>query len=96
METWREMWLRCSDERDKKLKSLTQSWQKKFVAKAEPKRQTKLAFVNSTAKVPKSVARAQVGYSFETFLLSIAILSQTLCIRQKSHIINNPIPRNWE
>lgn len=60
METWREMWLRCSDERDRKLRSITQSLSKKFVSNSEPKRTTKLAFVDTTIKVPKNVARAQV------------------------------------
>lgn len=54
------MWLRCSDERDRKLRSITQSLSKKFVSNSEPKRTTKLAFVDTTIKVPKSVARAQV------------------------------------
>lgn len=60
METWREMWLRCSDERDHKLRTITQSLSKKFVSNSEPKRTTKLAFVDTNIKVPKNVARAQV------------------------------------
>lgn len=60
METWREMWIRCFDERERKLKNLTQKLGQKFVSKAEPKRTTKLAFVNTACKVPKNVARAQV------------------------------------
>nr|XP_053654599.1 transcription elongation factor B polypeptide 3-like [Cherax quadricarinatus] len=59
METWREMWIRCYEERERKLKNLTQNLQQKFVSKAEPKRTTKLAFVDTAVKVPKSVARAQ-------------------------------------
>lgn len=60
METWREMWIRCSEERDRKLKSLTHNLTEKFLTKAEPKRTTKIAYVDTAAKVPKSVARAQV------------------------------------
>ncbi|KAK8745093.1 hypothetical protein OTU49_000457, partial [Cherax quadricarinatus] len=62
METWREMWIRCYEERERKLKNLTQNLQQKFVSKAEPKRTTKLAFVDTAVKVPKSVARAQAKY----------------------------------
>lgn len=62
METWREMWIRCFEERERKLRSLTQNLQQKFVSKAEPKRTTKLAFVDSAVKVPKSVARAQAKF----------------------------------
>lgn len=54
------MWIRCFDERERKLKNLTQKLGQKFVSKAEPKRTTKLAFVNTACKVPKNVARAQV------------------------------------
>ncbi|XP_064089411.1 transcription elongation factor B polypeptide 3-like isoform X2 [Macrobrachium nipponense] len=62
METWRELWWRCHDEREKKFKSLTENLQQKFISQAEPKRQIKLAFVNDAIKVPKSVARAQAKY----------------------------------
>ncbi|XP_047480628.1 transcription elongation factor B polypeptide 3-like [Penaeus chinensis] len=62
METWREMWIRCFDERERKLKNLTQKLGQKFVSKAEPKRTTKLAFVDTACKVPKNVARAQAKY----------------------------------
>lgn len=60
METWRDMWIRCFDEREQKLRNVTQNLQQKFISKAEPKRTTKLAFVGTTVKVPKNVARAQV------------------------------------
>ncbi|XP_071516603.1 uncharacterized protein EloA [Panulirus ornatus] len=62
METWRDMWIRCFDEREQKLRNVTQNLQQKFISKAEPKRTTKLAFVGTTVKVPKSVARAQAKY----------------------------------
>ncbi|KAG7157075.1 Elongin-A-like [Homarus americanus] len=61
METWREMWIRCFEERERKLKSLTQNLQQR-ISTAVPKRTTKLAFVDTAAKVPKSVARAQAKY----------------------------------
>lgn len=63
METWREMWLRCSDERDRKLRNLTHNLTEKFLTKAEPKRTTKIAYIDGPAKVPKGVARAQVRTS---------------------------------
>uniref|UniRef100_A0A0P4VZJ3 Elongin-A n=1 Tax=Scylla olivacea TaxID=85551 RepID=A0A0P4VZJ3_SCYOL len=62
MESWREMWIRCSEERDRKLKSLTHNLTEKFLTKAEPKRTTKIAYVDTAAKVPKNVARAQAKY----------------------------------
>lgn len=58
METWREMYLRCIDERDAKLKSLTANI-KLSQDKSLPVRQTKLAYVDSMAKPPRSVAKKQ-------------------------------------
>lgn len=62
MESWREMWIRCSEERNNKLKSLTHNLTEKFLTKAEPKRTTKIAYVDTAAKVPRNVARAQAKY----------------------------------
>ncbi|MPC36226.1 Transcription elongation factor B polypeptide 3 [Portunus trituberculatus] len=56
------MWIRCSEERDKKLKSLTHNLTEKFLTKAEPKRTTKIAYVDTAAKVPRNVAKAQARY----------------------------------
>lgn len=66
METWREMWLRCSEERDRKLRNLTHNLTEKFLTKAEPKRTTKIAYVDTPAKVPRGVARAQAKYGTAT------------------------------
>jgi len=57
-ETWRDVYLRCHEEREKKLKSLTANIQKS-IAKATPVRTTKLAYVESVAKGPRGSARAQ-------------------------------------
>lgn len=59
METWREMYLRCRDERDAKLKALTVNI-KQSIDKSIPVRQTKLAYVDSIVKPPRGVARKQV------------------------------------
>lgn len=83
METWREMWIRCSEERDHKLRSLTQSLSKKFVSNSEPKRTTKLAFVDTTIKVPKNVARAQVTDTIELVVKEAPLAWQTVQSRWK-------------
>ncbi|KAK7074561.1 Elongin-A [Halocaridina rubra] len=62
MESWRDLYIRCFDAREKKLKSLTENLQQKFISKAEPRRQTKLAFVDTAVKVPKYVQRAQAKH----------------------------------
>lgn len=61
METAREMYLRCLDEREAKLKALTTNIQQS-IAKSTPVRQTKLAYVDSVAKPPRNVARQQAKY----------------------------------
>nr|SVE75340.1 EOG090X0BTZ [Daphnia dolichocephala] len=52
METWRDLYLRCHEEREARLKSLTSS-HKQSMAKATPQRTTKLAYVESVAKAPR-------------------------------------------
>lgn len=58
METCREMYLRCLDERETKLRSLTANI-KISQEKSIPVRQTKLAYVDSIVKPPRDVARKQ-------------------------------------
>nr|SVE73773.1 EOG090X0BTZ [Daphnia atkinsoni] len=52
METWRDLYVRCHEEREARLKSLTSS-HKQSMAKATPQRTTKLAYVESVAKAPR-------------------------------------------
>lgn len=59
METWRDMYMRCLDERDARLKALTANI-KQSQDKSLPVRQTKLAYVDSVVKPPRNIARKQV------------------------------------
>ncbi|XP_055623442.1 transcription elongation factor B polypeptide 3-like [Toxorhynchites rutilus septentrionalis] len=61
-ETWREMYLRCSEERDAKLRSLTHHIKLTQVEKAAPVRRTQLAYVDSAVKPPRNVISKQVKY----------------------------------
>ncbi|XP_049950525.1 transcription elongation factor B polypeptide 3 [Schistocerca serialis cubense] len=61
METWREMYMRCVEEQEAKLKALTSNIQQS-IAKSTPIRQTKLAYVDSIAKPPRNVAKQQAKY----------------------------------
>ncbi|KAF5300111.1 hypothetical protein FQA39_LY11303 [Lamprigera yunnana] len=61
METWRDMYLRCFDERETKLKALTANI-KQSQDKSLPVRQTKLAYVDSIVKPPRNVARKQAKH----------------------------------
>ncbi|RZC34468.1 transcription elongation factor B polypeptide 3 [Asbolus verrucosus] len=65
-ESWREMYLRCLDERDAKLKALTANI-KQAQDKSLPVRTTKLAYVDAVAKPPRNIARKQAknGTAFE-------------------------------
>lgn len=58
METWREMYMRCVDERNARLKALTATI-KQAQDKSLPVRTTKLAYVDSVVKPPRDVARKQ-------------------------------------
>ncbi|OQR68502.1 hypothetical protein BIW11_12875 [Tropilaelaps mercedesae] len=61
-ETWRELYLRCHDEREQKLKDLKESISQSMKAKQAPVRMTKLAYVDSVAKPPRNVQRAQLKH----------------------------------
>lgn len=58
LETWREMYLRCLDEREARLKTLTANI-KQAQDKSIPVRMTKLAYVDAVAKPPRNIARRQ-------------------------------------
>ncbi|XP_066553240.1 elongin A, like isoform X2 [Amia ocellicauda] len=57
-ESWREMYIRLFEEREKKLKLLTKSIVSAHSGKPKG-RQVKLAFINSVAKPPRDVRRQQ-------------------------------------
>ncbi|XP_058466651.1 transcription elongation factor B polypeptide 3 [Malaya genurostris] len=61
-ESWREMYIRCSEERDAKLKSLTQNIKQSIEEKAAPVRKTQLAYVDSAVKPPRNVLSKQAKY----------------------------------
>ncbi|KAI4457704.1 transcription elongation factor b polypeptide 3 [Holotrichia oblita] len=63
LESWREMYMRCLDEREAKLKALTENI-KLAQDKSIPVRQTKLAYVDSVVKPPRDVIRKQVKSGF--------------------------------
>ncbi|EFA12997.1 transcription elongation factor B polypeptide 3 [Tribolium castaneum] len=76
LETWREMYLRCLDERDAKLKALTANI-KQAQDKSLPVRMTKLAYVDAVAKPPRNIARKQAknGTAFDVRKTASAKLS---------------------
>ncbi|XP_043535471.1 elongin A, like isoform X2 [Chiloscyllium plagiosum] len=57
-ESWRELYLRLYDEREQKLKILTQSISSAHANKPKG-RQVKLAYVNTSAKPPRNILRQQ-------------------------------------
>ncbi|CAL1301029.1 unnamed protein product [Larinioides sclopetarius] len=57
-ETWRELYLRAHEERERKLKNITANISASM-SKSGPARQVKLAYVNTVAKPPRDVARKQ-------------------------------------
>ncbi|KAL6427537.1 hypothetical protein ACFW04_008787 [Cataglyphis niger] len=62
MESWREMYMRCLDEREAKLKTLTANI-KQSIDKSVPVRSTKLAYVDShIVKPPRNILKKQAKY----------------------------------
>lgn len=57
-ETWRDLYLRAQDERERKLKNVTANISAS-ISKSKPVRKVKLAYVDSFAKPPRDVARKQ-------------------------------------
>ncbi|XP_004530216.1 transcription elongation factor B polypeptide 3 [Ceratitis capitata] len=62
METWREMFLRCEDEKEQKLNSLTATIKQSQKIIAAPVRKTQMAFVDALVKPPRNVLRKQEQY----------------------------------
>ncbi|XP_034662819.1 transcription elongation factor B polypeptide 3 isoform X2 [Drosophila subobscura] len=62
METWREMFLRCQEEKDRKLSILAESIRASQKISEAPVRKTQLAFVDSMVKPPRNVQRKQEQY----------------------------------
>ncbi|KAJ8951248.1 hypothetical protein NQ314_007694 [Rhamnusium bicolor] len=57
-ESWREMYVRCLDEREAKLSAITANI-KQSQDKSIPIRTTKLAYIDSVVKPPRNIARKQ-------------------------------------
>ncbi|KAI8420895.1 hypothetical protein MSG28_008075 [Choristoneura fumiferana] len=62
MEAWKEMYTRCQEEQEDKLKSLTANIRLTQEAKKAPIKQTKMAYVDSVVKPPRNVARKQAQH----------------------------------
>lgn len=58
-ESWKEMYMRCCEEREAKLEKLRTTIEGKRQDHLANSRKTKVAFVNSVAKPPRNVARKQ-------------------------------------
>lgn len=62
LESWREMYMRCLDEREARLNFITANI-KQSQDKSEPLRTTKMAYIDSGfVKPPRNIARKQVIY----------------------------------
>ncbi|XP_030370326.1 transcription elongation factor B polypeptide 3 [Scaptodrosophila lebanonensis] len=70
METWREMFLRCQEEKDRKLSILAESIKASQKISEAPVRKTQLAFVDSMVKPPRNVQRKQEQYGTKGKLIA--------------------------
>ncbi|XP_069357749.1 transcription elongation factor B polypeptide 3-like isoform X2 [Maniola hyperantus] len=64
-ETWREMYMRCQEEQEIRLKSLTNNIRIAQEAKKAPIKQTKMAYVDSVVKPPRNILKKQGSVSPE-------------------------------
>ncbi|KPJ19417.1 Transcription elongation factor B polypeptide 3 [Papilio machaon] len=62
METWREMYMRCQEEQEHRLKSLTANIKQTQEAKKAPIKQTKMAYVDTVVKPPRNILRKQAQH----------------------------------
>lgn len=69
METWRDMFFRCQQEQEERLNSLKNNI-KKSQSVAVPVKQTKLAYMDSLVKPPRSVIKKQTQYGTERKLIA--------------------------
>ncbi|XP_017849244.1 transcription elongation factor B polypeptide 3 [Drosophila busckii] len=70
METWREMFLRCEEEKERKLSNLAESIKASQKITEAPVRKTQLAFVDSMVKPPRNVQRKQEQYGTNRKLIA--------------------------
>nr|XP_014086705.1 transcription elongation factor B polypeptide 3 [Bactrocera oleae] len=70
MESWREMYLRCEEEKEQKLNSLTATIKQSQKIIAAPVRKTQLAFVDSMVKPPRNVMRKQEQFGTKAKLVA--------------------------
>ncbi|XP_052739704.1 transcription elongation factor B polypeptide 3 [Bicyclus anynana] len=61
-ESWREMYIRCQEEQEIRLKSLTNNIKIAQEAKKAPIKQTKMAYVDSVVKPPRNILKKQAQH----------------------------------
>lgn len=69
METWRDMFFRCQQEQEERLNSLKKNI-KMSQSVAVPVKQTKLAYMDSMVKPPRSVIKKQTQFGTERKLIA--------------------------
>ncbi|KAG4068343.1 hypothetical protein HA402_007863 [Bradysia odoriphaga] len=69
LETWREMFLRCTEEQEARFNNLTDTI-KRSQTVAVPLKQTKLAYVNSAVKPPRGIIKKQNQFGTNSKLIA--------------------------
>lgn len=70
MESWREMFIRCTAEQEDKFRSLTDNIRRLKEKSESNVRRSKIAFVDSVAKAPRSIANKQIKYGTKHLLVT--------------------------
>ncbi|KAL9891909.1 transcription elongation factor elongin A [Glossina fuscipes fuscipes] len=69
-ESWREMYLRCQEDQERKLNYLADSIKQSQKIAAAPVRKTQLAFVDSMVKPPRNIQRKQEQFGTQAKLVA--------------------------
>ncbi|KAK0096252.1 hypothetical protein PV326_005992 [Microctonus aethiopoides] len=91
MESWREMYMRCLDEREAKLKTLTANI-KQSIDKSLPARSTKMAYVDNIVKPPRNVLRKQAKYGTSNTATSSSDLKKKILTGGNNAPTNISVP----
>lgn len=89
METWREMYERCSREEEEKLSRLTQSIKQNHELTSNAIQKTKMAYVDSMVKPPRSIMRKQEQFGTNRKLVA-SPAARTQALRHIAPNLTNP------
>lgn len=90
-ELWRELYIRCIEEREARLKGLTEGIKKK-IEQAQPVRTAKLAYVDNPVKPPRNVLKNQLKFRTGTEASGINETRKKIIMQSTTGSTNIKVP----